>query len=268
MTSNDNQRESRQLLLQEDGSGYSYNQGQFRQSYPNAYGDLAVDSMQQPDSVARLEGSAQARTPTRLQWESNAPTAHSQQANYSSPPHSMGSPFSPQFPRGDFSSSQPLSPWLSSPLTDRSSRPLICPTTPQYSPVEPPSPPSEISTGRGLWNFLRQTQTAMWVLFVFGFAGAAAHHTYFQWLSDKEVGDDQEWIRRYGMVISYFTRSCLVGAVVMAYSQRIWLTFRQKALKLAAIDSLFGLAHNPTHFFNKQIFRLALIDVLIAGLTW
>ncbi|KAI4917371.1 hypothetical protein J4E90_003878 [Alternaria incomplexa] len=74
---------------------------------------------------------------------------------------------------------------------------------------------------------------------------------------------------RYGTALAFFVKSTLVGTVIMCNRQRIWYTFRRKAMTINGIDGLFSATEDPTQFFlNWEMIRSGKLATLMAACTW
>jgi hypothetical protein len=104
-------------------------------------------------------------------------------------------------------------------------------------------------------------------LFVLGVISAITHHVFYKSLDGREARDQLAMIR-YGTGMAVFTKATLVGSVVVAYRQRIWFTFRRKAMSLGAIDSLFAVIDDPTMFWEKDMVSNAKVATMMAVAVW
>lgn len=104
-------------------------------------------------------------------------------------------------------------------------------------------------------------------LFVLGVIGAISHHAFYKSLDGQEATDQLRKIR-YGTALAFFTKTTLVGSVIIGYRQRIWYTFRRRAMTLGAIDGLFAVIEDPTTFCNWEMIKNAKLAALMALATW
>lgn len=105
-------------------------------------------------------------------------------------------------------------------------------------------------------------------LFIAGVAGALGHH-YFYLHLDGQPADDQLKMIRYGTALAFFVKSTLVGTIIICYRQRIWHTFRKKAMTINAIDGLFSATEDPSQFFhNFEMIRNGKFATLMAACSW
>ncbi|KAF2755332.1 hypothetical protein EJ05DRAFT_98513 [Pseudovirgaria hyperparasitica] len=111
------------------------------------------------------------------------------------------------------------------------------------------------------------TPFLMVLLFFLGVLGAIAHHIFYMKLNGKPA-DNQLWMVRYGTALAFFTKATLVGSVILSYRQRIWQTFRKKAMTMGAIDGLFAATEDPTMFIKWEMIRNAKLAVLMAVASW
>ncbi|OCK83676.1 hypothetical protein K432DRAFT_401814 [Lepidopterella palustris CBS 459.81] len=117
------------------------------------------------------------------------------------------------------------------------------------------------------WTIHWQTPAVIVVLFVAGVMGAVGHHLFYQHLDGKPAEDQLKMIR-YGTALAFFTKATLVGSVVMCYRQRIWHTFRKRAMTIHAIDGLFSATEDPTQFINMEMVRNAKLASFMAVASW
>ncbi|XTI83250.1 hypothetical protein V2W45_1517066 [Cenococcum geophilum] len=117
------------------------------------------------------------------------------------------------------------------------------------------------------WHIHWETPAIILVLFVAGLMGAVGHHLFYTHLDGKPAVDQLLMIR-YGTALAFFTKSTLVGSVVMSYRQRIWHTFRKKAMTISAIDGLFAVTENPTEFRKWEMLRNAKLASFMAVASW
>lgn len=118
------------------------------------------------------------------------------------------------------------------------------------------------------WNIHWTTPAIMIALFITGAGAAVGHHFFYMSLEDKP-STDQLTMVRYGTALAFFVKSALVGSIVMCYRQRIWHTFRTRALTIAGIDGLFSATEDPTQFFyNWEMMVNAKIATAMAICGW
>jgi hypothetical protein len=107
----------------------------------------------------------------------------------------------------------------------------------------------------------------MVALFVAGLAAALGHHAFYARL-DGKAATAQLMMVRYGTALAFFVKSMLVGCVILCYRQRIWHTFRTKAMTVSGIDGLFSATEDPTQFFNWEMIRNGKLATLMALTSW
>jgi hypothetical protein len=117
------------------------------------------------------------------------------------------------------------------------------------------------------WKIHWQTPAIIIVLWVAGVMAVLGHHFFYASL-DGHPAENQLVKIRYGTALGYFVKSCLVGSVILSYRQRIWHTFRQKAMTLSAIDGLFSVTEDPTQFINWEMLRNSKLATLMALCSW
>ncbi|KAF1992313.1 hypothetical protein K402DRAFT_415990 [Aulographum hederae CBS 113979] len=117
------------------------------------------------------------------------------------------------------------------------------------------------------WGIHWWTPTCIVVLFLLGFAAAFGHHAFYQSLDGHPAREQLKMIR-YGTAFAFFVKATLVGSVALSFRQRIWYSFRRKAMSVDAIDGLFAAVEDPTMFFRWEMIKGAKIATLMAAATW
>jgi hypothetical protein len=101
-----------------------------------------------------------------------------------------------------------------------------------------------------------------------GVAAAVGHHMFYSSLNGKEATEQLKMIRA-GTAFAFFVKSTLVGCSIVCNRQRIWRTFRRKALTIDGIDGLFSAPEDPTQFFiNGEMWRNGKIATVMALCCW
>ncbi|KAJ4368172.1 hypothetical protein N0V83_006528 [Neocucurbitaria cava] len=98
------------------------------------------------------------------------------------------------------------------------------------------------------WHIHWTTPALIMSLFIAGVAAAVGHHFFYTSLNGHPATEQLKMIR-YGTALAFFVKSTLVGCVIMCNRQRIWRTFRRKAMTMTGIDGLFSATEDPTQFF-------------------
>ncbi|KAF2204688.1 hypothetical protein GQ43DRAFT_364113 [Delitschia confertaspora ATCC 74209] len=117
------------------------------------------------------------------------------------------------------------------------------------------------------WHIHWYTPAITVALFVGGFMGAVAHHLFYKHLNGRPA-ENQLLMIRYGTALAFFTKATLVGTVILCYRQRIWHTFRKKAMTISAIDGLFAATEDPTSFRIGEMIKNAKLATLMALCSW
>jgi hypothetical protein len=113
------------------------------------------------------------------------------------------------------------------------------------------------------WNKL----WTMYVFFCLGIHGAIGHHIFYNALAGREASNQLQMLR-YGIALAYFTKACLVGSIIIAYRQRLWLTMRSKTLYVSTIDGLFEVVEDLSALFNSEVWTSAKVTGLMALFIW
>jgi hypothetical protein len=118
------------------------------------------------------------------------------------------------------------------------------------------------------WHIHWTTPAIIGSLFVAGVAAAVGHHLYYTSLNGQPAHDQLKRIR-YGTAFAFFVKSTLVGTAIMCNRQRIWRTFRRKAMTIEGIDGLFSAPEDPTQFFiNGEMWKNGKLATFMALCCW
>jgi hypothetical protein len=118
------------------------------------------------------------------------------------------------------------------------------------------------------WHIHWTTPAIIGSLFVAGIAAAVGHHFFYASLNGQPAHDQLKMIR-YGTAMAFFVKSTLVGTSIMCNRQRIWRTFRRKAMTIDGIDGLFSAPEDPTQFFiNAEMWRNGKLATFMALACW
>ena len=107
----------------------------------------------------------------------------------------------------------------------------------------------------------------MYIFFFFGILGAIGHHIFYHTLAGREASNQLQMLR-YGTVLAYFTKACLVGSIIIAYRQRLWLTMRSKTLYVSTIDGLFEVVEDLSALLNSEVWTRVKVAGLMALFIW
>lgn len=118
------------------------------------------------------------------------------------------------------------------------------------------------------WHVHWTTPAIIVSLFIAGVLAAIGHHLFYAHLHGSPATEQLKMVR-YGTALAFFVRSTLVGTVIICNRQRIWYTFRRKAMTINGIDGLFSATEDPTQFFlNWEMIRNGKLATLMAACTW
>ncbi|KAF2838783.1 hypothetical protein M501DRAFT_906253, partial [Patellaria atrata CBS 101060] len=118
-----------------------------------------------------------------------------------------------------------------------------------------------------IWKVHWLTPFMMASLFILGILGALSHHFFYRSL-DGKLAKNQITLGRIGTALAFFTKSTLIGSVLLSYRQRIWHTVRTRSMTIGGIDALFAVAEDPGNFFNGEMLRNAKLAAFMALATW
>jgi hypothetical protein len=127
----------------------------------------------------------------------------------------------------------------------------------------------------------RATQSAQWHIhwripaqiafaFFMGVVFALMQHFLYTFLHHRREDDEDKKFRwvLYGRALAYLSKVAFGGCVVLVFRQRIWRTFRERALTVLSIDQIFGATEDPSLFANWEAVSNAPILVMIAMVIW
>lgn len=118
------------------------------------------------------------------------------------------------------------------------------------------------------WHIYWTTPALVILLFLAGFAAAVGHHLFYNSLNGQPALQQLKMVR-YGTALAFFVKSTFVGTAVMCIRQRIWYTFRRKAMTIKGIDGLFSATEDPTQFFlNWEMVRNGKLATFMAVCAW
>ena len=126
------------------------------------------------------------------------------------------------------------------------------------------------ATQSAQWKVHWRTPALMVFAFLAGIALALAQHFWYRFLHHRAVEDENTKVRwvLYGRALAYLSKVAFGGCVVLVFRQRIWRTFRERALTVLSIDQLFGATDDPSLFVNWDTVSNAPIAVAIAMVFW
>lgn len=118
------------------------------------------------------------------------------------------------------------------------------------------------------WHIHWTTPFLISLLFISGIAAAIGHHVFYASLNGQPATNQLQMIR-WGTALAFFVKSTLVGTSIMCNRQRIWRTFRRKAMTIHGIDGLFSAPEDPTQFFiNGEMWRNGKLATFMALCCW
>jgi len=118
------------------------------------------------------------------------------------------------------------------------------------------------------WHIYWTTPALVIFLFLAGFTAAVGHHLFYNHLNGQPAVEQLKMVR-YGTALAFFVKSTFVGTAVMCNRQRIWYTFRRKAMTIKGIDGLFSATEDPTQFFmNWEMVRNGKLATFMAVCAW
>lgn len=127
------------------------------------------------------------------------------------------------------------------------------------------------------WRIGLATRAKMLGLLGLGILSALGHHLLYSSLDNKPVRTledgaprwkTQDWITRYGFALAFITKTILAASVAVAYKQRIWTNFRQKAYTVSGINAMYDATTDITSFTSLEFLWKAKLATILAALTW
>ncbi|KAK6854158.1 hypothetical protein PG995_009251 [Apiospora arundinis] len=107
----------------------------------------------------------------------------------------------------------------------------------------------------------------MYAFFLAGIGFAVGHHLYYASLHGQPATNQAERLR-YGTLLAFLTKACLIWAVLGALRQRIWTTLQSKRFPLQGIDSLFAITDGPLAALDWRNMINAKIAISMATIAW
>jgi hypothetical protein len=126
------------------------------------------------------------------------------------------------------------------------------------------------ATQSAQWHIHWRTPAIMVFAFFLGVVLALSQHFLYSWLHHRHIKDEDRKFRMvlYGRALAYLAKVAFGGCVVLVFRQRIWRTFRERALTVLSVDQLFGGTEDPSMFGNWEVIQTAPIVVMIAAVIW
>ncbi|KAF2713027.1 hypothetical protein K504DRAFT_369490 [Pleomassaria siparia CBS 279.74] len=106
--------------------------------------------------------------------------------------------------------------------------------------------------------------------FLTGMCLALGQHMLYRSLHHKAENNELTKVRvvLYGRALAYLSNCAFVGCVILCYRQRIWSTFRERALSVWTIDQVFLATEDPSIFLNWEAITKASLVTAIAVVIW
>jgi hypothetical protein len=120
------------------------------------------------------------------------------------------------------------------------------------------------------WHIHWRTPAIMVFAFFLGVILALCQHFLYSWLHHRHIKDEDRKFKMvlYGRALAYLAKVAFGGCVVLVFRQRIWRTFRERALTVMSVDQLFGATEDPSLFGNWEAIQNAPLVVGIAAVIW
>jgi hypothetical protein len=126
------------------------------------------------------------------------------------------------------------------------------------------------ATQTAQWKVHWRTPTLMLCTFLAGILLALGQHFWYRFLHHRPTTSEDQKVRwvLYGRILAYLSKVAFGGCCITVFRQRIWRTFRERALSVLSIDQLFGATDDPSLFANWETVSNAPITVAIASVFW
>jgi len=126
------------------------------------------------------------------------------------------------------------------------------------------------ATQAARWTVHWQTPLMMVTSFIVGIALAFGQHRLYTFLHHKIEDNEDKKVRwvLYGRALAYFSKVAFAACVILVYRQRIWTTFRKRALSVLSIDQLFLATEDPSLFLNWEAISKAPLVTAMAMVIW
>jgi hypothetical protein len=120
------------------------------------------------------------------------------------------------------------------------------------------------------WKVHWRTPALMVFSFLTGILLAVGQHFLYKSLHHKAYNSENTKVRvvLYGRALAYSSKVAFGSCVVLCYRQRIWRTFRERALSVFSIDQLFLATEDPSLFLNWETITKATIVTAMALVLW
>jgi len=98
------------------------------------------------------------------------------------------------------------------------------------------------------------------------------HLVVFIVLNDKQADGPNSISQSYVATLSHFLgllfRSCLCGALIIAFTQYLWRLLRIKTVKISSIERLFNITQNPFSLAHPAVVKTAPTLFILVLFTW
>ena len=95
------------------------------------------------------------------------------------------------------------------------------------------------------------------------------HHFFYTYLDQRQTNSfPQFYIILIATALAFLFKACVVSAVLIAYDQQLWHTFRRKSLKGSQINSLFAIPYSPFQLLDPRHVMKATLPWSLALLCW
>jgi hypothetical protein len=126
------------------------------------------------------------------------------------------------------------------------------------------------ATQSAQWHIHWRVPALMTFAFFMGIVFALMQHFLYTFLHHRREDDEDKKFRwvLYGRALAYLSKVAFGGCVVLVFRQRIWRTFRERALTVLSIDQIFGATEDPSLFANWEAVSNAPVLVMVALVIW
>ncbi|KAF1938532.1 hypothetical protein EJ02DRAFT_457794 [Clathrospora elynae] len=126
------------------------------------------------------------------------------------------------------------------------------------------------ATQSAKWHVHWRIPTLMALGFFMGVVFALGQHFLYTFLHHRRIEEEEKKFRwvLYGRALAYMSKLAFGGCAVLVLRQRIWRTFKERALSVLSIDQLFGATEDPSLFMNWEVVSNAPFLIAIAMVIW
>jgi len=110
----------------------------------------------------------------------------------------------------------------------------------------------------------------IFLVYCVGTCAAVGHHYYYLWLSGTMPLNDfqQRTVVILGNIFSFIAIFLWRVSCTMSYKQYIWITVKNKSLKVSTLDRIFALTSDPRGFLSWEVWTRTKMLSFMAAIAW